>query len=246
LRKPKKRHSEGIRKTIRPSTGFSTNDQLAKIQAIVLRHEKNGEAGMTTGAWARTTIVGLIFGAALGASAMAGPLEDGLAAYNRGDYTAALGAWLPLAERGDMDAQFNLGAMYQAGRGVRRDYPEAAKWYRKAAESGHAAAQFRLGDMYQQGLGLPQDDDEAFAWYHKAAEQGHAFAQYNLGLMYQRGQGAPQDFVQAYKWLYLAAARSEPGRAQANAARGRDRLTARMTATQVQEARRLAREWKLK
>jgi hypothetical protein len=198
---------------------------------------------MTTGARARTTFVGLIFAAVLGVSAAAGPLEDGLAAYDRGDYTAALGAWLPLAERGDMDAQFNLGAMYQAGRGVRQDYPEAVRWYRKSAERGNAAAQFRLGDMYQQGLGLPQDDDEAFAWYHKAAEQGHAFAQFNLGLMYQRGQGAPQDFVQAYKWLYLAAVRSEPGRAQANAARGRDRLAARMTATQLEEARRLVQDW---
>jgi hypothetical protein len=201
---------------------------------------------MTTGAWARTTIVGLIFGATLGASAMAGPLEDGLAAYNRGDYTAALGAWLPLAERGNSDAQFNLGVMYRAGRGVRRDYPEAAKWYRKAAESGHAMAQFRLGDMYRQGLGLLQDHDEAFAWYHKAAEQGHAFAQYNLGLLYQRGQGTAQDFVQAYKWFDLATARSEPGHTRASAARERDRLSARMTAEQVAEAQRLAQEWKLK
>lgn len=198
---------------------------------------------MTTGAGARTAVVGLMFVATLAASAMGGALEDGSAAYNRGDYTAALGAWLPLAERGDAEAQLYLGAMYQAGQGVRQDYPEAVKWYRKAAERGNAAAQFRLGDMYRQGLGLPQDDEEAFVWSHKAAEQGHAFAQYNLGRMYERGHGVAQDFVQAYKWLDLAAARSEPGHTRATAARGRDRLAARMTTAQVEEARRLAREW---
>lgn len=201
---------------------------------------------MTSGTGARTVVVGLIVAATLGVSAVAGPLEDGLAAYDRGDYTAALSAWLPLAERGDRDAQFNLGAMYQAGHGVRRDYPEAAKWYRRSAERGNATAQFRLGEMYQQGLGVSQDEDEAFAWYLRAAERGHSFAQYNLGVMSQRGQGTPQDFVQAYKWLDLAAVRAEPGRARANAERARDRLARRMTAAQVKEAKRLAQEWKRK
>ncbi len=40
------------------------------------------------------------------------------------------------AERGDAEAQFELGLMYDEGYGVSRDNQEAAKWYSKAAEQG--------------------------------------------------------------------------------------------------------------
>ena len=42
---------------------------------------------------------------ALVVPASAGPLEDGLAAYNRGDYATALKFWRPHAEQGDADVQ---------------------------------------------------------------------------------------------------------------------------------------------
>ena len=47
-----------------------------------------------------------------------------------------------LAERGDADAQSELGGRYEAGRdGVERDYGEAVTWFRRAAEQGHADGQ---------------------------------------------------------------------------------------------------------
>ena len=52
-------------------------------------------------------IVALLFGAG---SAWA-DWDDGVAAYERGDYATALEEWRPLAEQGDADAQFNLGVM---------------------------------------------------------------------------------------------------------------------------------------
>ena len=57
-------------------------------------------------------------GAALAGTAIAGPFEDGVVAYNRGDYATALRLWRPLAEQGDTKAQFNLGLMYKNGEGV--------------------------------------------------------------------------------------------------------------------------------
>ena len=45
------------------------------------------------------------------------------------------------AEAGLVDAQFNLGGMYDVGLGVPQDYAEAAKWYGRAAEQGDARAQ---------------------------------------------------------------------------------------------------------
>lgn len=99
----------------------------------------------------------------------AGPLEDGKAAYEREDYATALKFWHPLAERGDAEAQTNLGSMYHFGKGVPQDYAEAVKWYRLAAEQGSAWARVNLGDMYREGQGVPQDYVLAHMWYNLAA-----------------------------------------------------------------------------
>ena len=75
-----------------------------------------------------------------------------------------------------------------------------------------------------------------------AAEQGDARAQFDLGFIYANGDGVPKDDVQAYMWFNLAAARfTEPEREVAAAAR--DEVADVMTADQVAEAQRLAREW---
>ena len=70
---------------------------------------------------------------ALTVPADAGPFEDGEAAYERGDYAAALKIWRPLAEQGDAKAQVNLGYMYAIGRGVPQDNVLAHMWFDLAA-----------------------------------------------------------------------------------------------------------------
>ena len=108
--------------------------------------------------------------------AVAGPFEDGAAAYNRGDYATALRLWHPLAEQGNASAQGNLGWMYANGEGVPQDYAAAVAWYRKAAEQGNTSAQTNLGLMYANGQGVPQDDVQAHMWFNLAAAKGHADA----------------------------------------------------------------------
>ena len=112
--------------------------------------------------------------------ATAGPLEDGFAAYQAGDYTEALRIFEQEPEQDNAYAQNNLGFMYENGYGVPQDYAEAARWYRLAAEQGNAYAQNNLGFMYENGYGVPQDYAEAVRWYRLAAEQGDAYAQSNL------------------------------------------------------------------
>jgi hypothetical protein len=90
---------------------------------------------------------------------------------------------------------------------------------------------------------VPQDYAEARRWYRKAAEQGHARAQFNVGVMHENGEGTPQDYVQAHMWLNLAASRAT-GDDQREFANQRDILAGEMTAQQIAEAQRLAREWK--
>jgi len=133
-------------------------------------------------------------------------LAVGKQALQNGDYATALKEFLPLAEQGDAEAQYNLGVMYRDGDGVPQDDKEAVRWFRLAAEQGLANGQFNLGYMYGTGHGVPQDDKEAVRWCRLAAEQGLAIAQSNLGNMYTTGHGVPQDDKEAVRWYRLAAA----------------------------------------
>jgi len=109
------------------------------------------------------------------------------------------------AERGDADAQKNLGKIYAKGDVVKQDYSQAAKWYRQAADRGHAGAQAALGELYEAGQGVPHDDAEAAKWYRQAAEQGNTTGQYSLAVLYVMGKGVPQDTAEAIKWYRHAA-----------------------------------------
>jgi TPR repeat protein len=130
--------------------------------------------------------------------------QDGLRAYQHGDYAAAYREWLPLAEQGDAAAQASLGGLYVNGQGVTKDDTEALKWLRLAAEQGNAIAQNNLGFMYGNGRGVPRDDAQAVEWYRRSADQGNAFGQAVLGRMYMEGRGVPKDPVLAYMWYSLA------------------------------------------
>ena len=103
------------------------------------------------------------------------------------DYVAVLefGAVRALAEQGDIEAQFDLGLMYDRGEGMPEDDAEAVRWYHRAAEQGHVRAQYMLGGMYTNA----QNYAEAARWWRQAAEQGHATAQVFLGDMYANGRG---------------------------------------------------------
>ncbi len=119
-----------------------------------------------------TLIAAMCAGFTLGLTAPAwAGFDEGLAAYQRGDYATALREWRPLAEQGVAEAQSRLGFMYTFGEGVPQDDAEAVKWYRKAAEQGYAKAQYALGLMYANGQGVPQDYAKAHMWYDLAASR---------------------------------------------------------------------------
>ena len=163
--------------------------------------------------------------------------DKGLAAAQAGDFATALQEWMPLAEAGDADAQYNLGVMYNEGDGVLQDYKEAVKWYRLAAEQGHASAQNNLGTMYDTGEGVIQDYKEAIKWYRLVAEQGHASAQNNLGTMYYAGNGVLQDNVMSHMWYNIASANGHE-----KAGEWRDERAGLMTPEDISKAQAMARE----
>ena len=77
------------------------------------------------------------------------------------------------AEKGNPEAQQNLGRCLFSGEGCKKNEQEAVSWYRKAAEQGEASAMFNLGACYMEGTGVKKDVAEATKWFKKAASLGH-------------------------------------------------------------------------
>ncbi len=105
--------------------------------------------------------------------------EDAVAAYARGDYGQAFTLFEQLAEADHLDAQNNLGVLFQTGQGTVQDFSKAADWYQRAALRGHRDAQGNLAGLFAVGQGVTQDLTMAYAWYHQAAQQGDATAAQN-------------------------------------------------------------------
>ncbi|MEO6748229.1 MAG: hypothetical protein ABI294_01420 [Casimicrobiaceae bacterium] len=100
---------------------------------------------------------------------MAGPFDDGVAAYDKGQFDVALKLWLALAEHGDLAAQFNVAALYEKGTGMAADPVQAAHWYLEAAKQGDVDAELKIADLYAAGTGVAKDSDEARRWYTAAS-----------------------------------------------------------------------------
>lgn len=106
------------------------------------------------------------------------------------------------------------------------------------AEDRSCITQFELGELFQKGQGNARDYKQAFKWYQLAAINGSRQAQHRLGTLYARGQGVSQNLVKAYAWCTVAALqRSSRGTRKVRC------LEAKMNLDQIQEGRRLAREY---
>jgi hypothetical protein len=121
-------------------------------------------------------LVGLLTGSAGCAADRGGNFEVGMAAMLKGDYAEAYCHWKPLADRGHVEAQYNLGWLYANGNGMRVSIKLALEWWMKAAAQGYGDAQFAVALAYTTGEGMRPDLDEAVRWYLIAARQGHVDA----------------------------------------------------------------------
>lgn len=149
----------------------------------------------------RTAGISLMVAAALlPAGAALADVKAGVDAWGRGDYPAAIREWQGPAEKGDPDAQFNLGQAYKLGRGVPADLRKAEELFGRAAQKGHLPA----SDMY--GLMLFQRGERAKAlpYVRAAADRGEPRAQYLLGVAHFNGDNVPKDWVRAYALTSLA------------------------------------------
>lgn len=92
------------------------------------------------------------------------------------DYKKAVEWYTKSANQGFAEAQYNLGAMYVHGQGVKQNYTKALEWFTKSANQDNAKAQYNLGVMYHNGDGVNQNPSTANQWFTKACKNGHQTA----------------------------------------------------------------------
>lgn len=114
------------------------------------------------------------------------------------------------ADRGDVDAQFELGVRYITGEGLKKDPKAGATWIEKAAKQQHLRAQHVMGTLYEDGVGVEKNLAKAHEWFRSAAEQGFALSQHSLAILYEEGMGVSQDKAKAAEWFRKAAEQGNP------------------------------------
>lgn len=158
----------------------------------------------------RFPIIAVFAALAVAAPAPAQTVKAGIEAWQKQDFAGAVGQWRPLAEKGDVDAAFNLGQAYRLGRGVPMNLAEAQKWFETAARKGHVDAATSLGILlFQNG-----NQVGSMRWLRMAAEAGEPRALLLYGTALYNGDGVKADPVLAYAYVSRAAAKGlEPAKA---------------------------------
>ena len=114
------------------------------------------------------------------------------------------------AEKGEPDAQFDLGLRLVTGEGIKKNEKDGAEFIRKAAIQNHLRAQCVLGSLFEEGVGLEKNLAKAHEWYLKSANSGFPLAQHSLGILYDEGKGVAKDPKQAAVWYRNAANQDFP------------------------------------
>ena len=124
-------------------------------------------------------------------SVQAGASRDaaGAPSRRRHDSRSAAGHCATLAEKGQPQAQTDLGLLYAKGIGVDKDYSAAMQWFQRAAGQGSPRAQYYIGMMYERGYGVPRSYDTALDWYRRAAAKDFLLAEIAVARFYGRGLG---------------------------------------------------------
>lgn len=109
------------------------------------------------------------------------------------------------AAKGDPSAEFEVGARFAEGKGMKQDFAEARRWYQRSAARGFAQSQYRLATFYERGLAVKQDNAQAKIWYQRAAEQGNVKAMHNLAVLSAGSTAKSPDYATAARWFQAAA-----------------------------------------
>jgi TPR repeat protein len=131
-------------------------------------------------------------------------LQSGIAAFETKQFSQAYKLLFPLAETGNVQAQYRIAIMAQNGLGMVVNQKTASHFMQAAAQQGFDLAQHGIGFMYMEGECVEQDFTQAVYWFRLAAEQGLIGAQTTLGNLYEQGRGVEQDLAEAKRWFSKA------------------------------------------
>lgn len=131
-------------------------------------------------------------------------------------YSQELQTW---AERGEADAQFELGLRLITGEGVKKNLEQGVHYIELAARQKHLRAQHILGTLYEDGIGVKKDLAKAASWYRTSADLGFALSQHSLAVLYEEGRGVKKDTARATEWFRKAAEQGNPPSQTAYAAK---------------------------
>ena len=109
------------------------------------------------------------------------------------------------ADKNNPISQFNLGLIFEEGKGQPVDATKAKTFYEAAAIQGNENAMQQLAGMYFKGKGGEFDAQQALTLYKKAAELGSPLATYQLGLLSETGVSMPLDLHKAFDYYQRAA-----------------------------------------
>lgn len=114
-----------------------------------------------------------------------------------------------LADQGDAEGLFYVGAYYGTGDVVAQDYEKSREYLEKADQLGYLDATYELGRYYMHGFGVKEDIKIALSYLERAANEGHADAAAVAAQMYERGTyGVKVNHQKAFN-LYLIAAEQD-------------------------------------
>ena len=130
--------------------------------------------------------------------------QQGVDAYDKGDFDTAFKIWLPLAQQADLAAMRNVGLMLREGKGTARDPKRALWFYEEAGSKGFTLAQVNAAFMHLNGDGVPKNPEAAAFWFHAASLAGSPIAEYNLAVLYERGEGVEKNIGMALGWYAIA------------------------------------------
>lgn len=116
------------------------------------------------------------------------------------------------AQKGNVDAMFEVAKFYQQGEYTDQNWQQAIYWYEKAVENNHVPAMLALGrvllhDAGKQKANIPR----ALQLIEQAATAGDAEAQFQLGQLFEGNDGVEQDLPSAVRWYRAAELQKYPG-----------------------------------
>ncbi|MBP5790367.1 MAG: sel1 repeat family protein [Neisseriaceae bacterium] len=126
--------------------------------------------------------------------------QQGLAAYEKQNYTQAALFMEKACNSNKAEACYNLGYLYRHGQGVPKDINKVVKLYEKSCNGNFVSACMNLGTLYFMGEEVPTNLPKAKTLFEKACNGNEEHACSKLGVMYL-GIGVEEDIETAKKYF---------------------------------------------